>query len=68
MPTDVKLIGFDNLLYSRLSIPSISTIERYPEQLAQYGCDTLIRIIRHETLTSQNISVPVKLIERESTK
>ena len=68
VPKNVKLIGFDNSLYSRLPIPSISTIERYPEQLAQYGCETLLRIIHHETLAPQNISVPVKLIERESTK
>lgn len=66
VPADVKLVGYDNSIYSQLTTPSITTIERYPEQLANTGCDLLLKMIKGEQVPSETV-VPVKLVEREST-
>ena len=68
VPNDVQIVGFDNSLYSRLPIPSISTIERNPQELASKGCDALIQLMNGKTPETFNITVPVQLVERESTK
>lgn len=68
VPNDVKLVGFDNSLYSKLPTPSITTIERNPITLAEQGCLVLIKMMNHETLDSLNYTVPVRLIERESSQ
>lgn len=68
VPETIKLIGFDNSLYSRLPSPAISTIERHPELLAEKGCEVLIKMIHKETISTSEIKVPVDLFERESSK
>lgn len=67
VPRQVKLVGFDNSLYSRLPSPSISTIARHPELLAEKGCEVLLKMIKQEETPSE-IKVPVDLLERESSK
>lgn len=68
VPEQVKLIGFDNTLYSRLPTPSISTIERNPKMLAEKGCEVLLNMIQGKDIGSIDTIVPVVLVERESSK
>ena len=68
VPEQVKLIGFDNTLYSRLPTPSISTIERNPKMLAEKGCEILLNMIQGKDIGSIDTIVPVVLVERESSK
>lgn len=68
IPKQIKLIGFDNSLYSRLPSPSISTIARHPERMAEIGCETLLKLIQNELIDPLDIKVPVDLLERESSK
>ena len=66
VPDEVKLVGYDDSIYSQLTTPQITTIERYPEQLAHKGCDALLQMIGGETPVQETI-VPVGLVERGST-
>lgn len=68
VPEQIKLIGFDNTLYSRLPTPSISTIERNPKALAEKGCSVLLNMIEGKNIDPINTIVPVVLLERESSK
>ena len=68
VPGQIKLIGFDNSLYSRLPSPSISTIARHPQQMAQKGCEVLLQLMEGKTITETEIKVSVDLLERESSK
>ena len=66
IPGDVRVFGFDNQLQSRICSPSLSTIERYPNQLGNVAAETLLKLIRKEE-TEKRIVVPCSLVERTST-
>lgn len=66
VPNDIRVVGFDNMLYSRLSTPPISSIERHPEQLAVKGCERLLDLIQKRPPTSLLTVIPAEFIERES--
>lgn len=72
VPEDVKIIGFDDSIYSRLTSPTISSIQRFPEQLAHKGCEVLLQELENtgesqEPIPTETI-VPVSLVMRESTQ
>lgn len=67
VPQDVKIIGFDNTLYSLLMTPPLSSIERNPEQIALRSCELLLQLINGETPAQTHITVPTSLVERQST-
>lgn len=68
VPDDVKIISFDNTLYSLLMQPTLSSIERNPRQIAQASCELLLQLIRGEDVSDTSIVVPARLVERGSTK
>jgi len=68
IPEEVKLIGFDNSLYSRLPSPSISTISRNTVMLASEGCRILLDMLDGKTPENLETIVPAYIVERESTK
>lgn len=65
-PDDVKIVGFDDSIYTRLTTPSITSIERAPQELATTGCKVLLSLIRGEEAPFET-QIPVSLVEREST-
>ena len=67
VPQDVKIVGFDDSIYTNLTTPQLTSIRRFPEQLAQKGCDTLLALIAGEQPAIDTI-VPVELVERASTQ
>ncbi|MCI8400735.1 MAG: LacI family transcriptional regulator [Lachnospiraceae bacterium] len=68
VPEDIRLTGFDNMLYSRLATPPISSVERHPELLALKGCEILLNLIQgHEPQELLTI-VPAEFVERESSR
>ena len=67
VPEDVKVVGFDDSVYTRLTTPQLTSIRRFPEQLAQKGCEVLLALIAGEHPALETI-VPVELVERTSTR
>lgn len=65
-PEDVKIIGFDNSIYTRLTTPSITSIDRAPQELADMGCKVLLNLIDGQEAPFET-QIPVTLVEREST-
>lgn len=68
IPEDVRIVGFDNTLYSLLTTPPLSSIERYPQKIAVKACEHLLRLIDGEVVEEMNVTVPVNLVERESSR
>lgn len=68
VPGDVRIVGFDNTLYSLMTTPPLSSIERHPRRIANQACELLLRFIAGETVETSDIVVPVDLVERESSK
>jgi LacI family transcriptional regulator len=68
IPEQVKLIGFDNIIYCECSIPPLSTIDIDKAKLGSESVKTLVEMIRGNKEVSQIKKVmPAKLIIREST-
>jgi len=67
VPEDVQIIGFDDTLASRESVPALTTIH----QDAALRARTAIRrleVLRDGTPCDAGIVLPVELVERESTR
>ena len=67
VPEDVQIIGFDDTLASRESVPALTTIH----QDAALWARTAIRrleALRDGTPCDAGIVLPVELVERESTR
>ena len=65
--TDVRVIGMDDSIYSRVSTPAISTIRRHTSQMAQRGVDALLAMLHDKKLSEPRIVVSHEVIERATT-
>ena len=68
VPEDVKLICFDNSPYSAMATPSLTALDRNVRDLAGSACQILLQQIRRENDILPAATVPVSLIERDSTR
>ena len=66
VPGDVRLVGYDNTLYSLMTSPPLSSIERNPQKIAHASCELLLDQIHGKPLPHLSVTVPVQLVERES--
>jgi DNA-binding LacI/PurR family transcriptional regulator len=68
VPEDVSVIGFDDVLSARFSIPSLTTIRQPLREMGKMGAQSLLTRINHpkETHPQQVIMEP-ELVVREST-
>lgn len=64
---DVRVIGMDDSLYSRISHPTLSTVRRHTELLAQDACMALQALMRGEQPPQAPIIVPHEVVERQTT-
>lgn len=66
VPSDVSVIGFDNLPYARMTRPALSTVHQDIRQLGQHAARAILSAIRGEPVADLTIQT-VSLVEREST-
>jgi len=67
IPEDLMVIGYDNVDYSMISSPTITTINTPKFQLGYTACEILVERILNPNAAVQHISLPSELIIREST-
>lgn len=67
VPEDVQVVGFDDVFFSRYFVPSITTIHQPIQEMSKLAIWTIEALRNGETVANRSI-LPVKLIERESTK
>ncbi len=67
IPEDLMVIGYDNVDYSMISSPTITTINSPKFQFGYTACEILIERILNPDAAIQHISLPTELIIREST-
>ena len=65
--TDVKIIGLDDSLYSQLSYPAISTINRNTDQMAHRGIKAMLAMLSGDDPAEREIAIPHRLVIRAST-
>ena len=67
VPEDVSVIGIDDILISRMFVPSLTTVQVDHEEIGRLGMDLLMRKLEKQPVESITISSG-KLIQRESTR
>ncbi len=67
VPEDVQLIGFDNIMMSRLMTPELTTVAQPIAEMGAKAAQILIDHIEGKEVPQKNI-FEVKLINRETTK
>jgi len=65
IPQDVRIIGYDNISLAKYSM--ISSIHQDKETLGKKAAENLIYMIENGIYSKESLTVPVKLINREST-
>lgn len=66
VPEQVRIVGFDDSIYARIVTPDLTSVRRFPEELASRGCDVLLGLINGGEAAIETV-VPVELVARSST-
>ncbi len=68
IPEDIQVIGFDNIEFSKLIFPKLSTISQSISGLGSKATDMLVKMIASKETLFNNIVLETKLIARNTTK
>lgn len=68
IPDDISIIGFDDIDLAKYSMPTLTTVRVYKEELGSIGVRMLLQMIHGENKSPNTTIVPTRLVERESTK
>lgn len=67
VPKDVSIVGFDDIGWARHSIPPLTTVRIFRQELAFYSVELMMDMIERDNICAPTISMPTELIVREST-
>ncbi|MBP5604759.1 MAG: LacI family DNA-binding transcriptional regulator [Ruminiclostridium sp.] len=68
VPDDVSVVGYDNHIYSTISVPRITTIDVNSYEMSYHAVDIIIRKIHDKNLKRGRVLITGNLIERDSVK
>ena len=66
VPSDVSVMGFDNILFSQYSDPLLTTLKQPKKLMGNIAMDLLLDIIEGREIREKKIIIPTTIIERES--
>ena len=66
IPQDLKLIGYDDIVFAELSNPALTTIKQPIEEMGKLTVELLNEQINGKTIAKEH-TLPVTLVERAST-
>ncbi len=66
VPTDISIMGFDDISLSSIFIPSITTIRQLIYELGQKAMESLVELIKGKEHV-KDIIIPIQLVARQST-
>ena len=67
IPGQLKIVGFDDIALSRLTIPSLTTIHQDIERFGLLAANALVSMIDGQPLEQKQHTIPVRLVTRKST-
>ena len=68
IPDQVSVVGFDDVIYSTISEPQITTIRVPRKYMAETALDLVMRRIKTKGAEVRNINIECRLIERDSVR
>lgn len=66
IPKDLKIVGYDDITFSSLISPSLTTIKQPIEQMGELVIQLLINQMEQKEVPLENV-LPITLVERETT-
>lgn len=66
IPRDIQVIGYDNIPFSQLVYPGLTTISQPAFQAGYQATDLLVRRIRKEKISNKRIKLDPELVVRNS--
>ncbi len=68
VPEELQIIGYDDIPLSRLLFPPLSTIRQPAYDMGREAAKLLIQLLDGEISEHKNIQLPVRFIERQTTR
>ena len=68
IPDDLQLVGYDDIMFSELLTPGLTTIAQPIDTLGKLAVDVIVDIINDKKYINKDIVLPVKLVNRDTTK
>ena len=68
VPTDLSVVGFDNIPESTLCAPPLTTVEQPIRKMGERSIELLLSLIRGEKLQATHITLATNLVIRQSTR
>jgi len=68
IPRDVSFVGFDDIELSRLTVPPLTTVRVYKEELGSIAVRQLLSAIQEDREEPETVIVPTRLVKRESVR
>lgn len=66
VPGDFSIVGFDDINWSRMTMPMLTTIQQDAAEKGRLAADCMIRLLEGEKLHVYNQTLPVRLVQRDS--
>lgn len=66
VPRDISVVGFDDINWSRMTMPMLTTVHQDAERKGRMAAECMIRLLEGEEIGSHNYIMPVQLVERYS--
>lgn len=66
IPKEISVVGFDDVIYSSISEPAITTMRITRKDMAKQALDLLLYRIQNPTAEIKTVTVECKMIERDS--
>jgi LacI family transcriptional regulator len=67
IPEDLSVVGFDDTLQARLSVPPLTTVRQPLAEIARIAVSLLDRLVENQRVDATRIELHTKLVVREST-
>ncbi|MDY4611695.1 MAG: LacI family DNA-binding transcriptional regulator [Sphaerochaetaceae bacterium] len=68
VPRDKSVVGFDDVYFSLLTSPTLTTIHQDAAKKGMLAAQLLIATLEHRPIPQKQIVLPVSLVERESVR
>lgn len=68
VPEDISIVGFDDAKLATCVRPKLTTVRQDIASKAIKSCELLMEMLENPTTESQNVLLPIQLIQRDSVK
>ncbi len=68
VPADISVVGYDDIDLTEYISPKLTTVHQAAFEMGQHSAEMIIERIENRDEPIQSVTLPVKLVERESVK